>query len=57
MARLTRRAALGASAAAAFAFGWRAAAQEMQPPIIFVHGDGDDAAVWYTVLWRFETRL
>lgn len=25
------------------------------PPIVFVHGNGDDAAVWMTTLWRFES--
>lgn len=24
-------------------------------PIIFVHGDGDSAALWQTTLWRFES--
>ncbi|WP_046868577.1 alpha/beta fold hydrolase [Microvirga massiliensis] len=57
MVRLTRRAVLQTSfaATAAAAFGWRAITQEVQPPIIFVHGDGDDAEIWYTVLWRFES--
>jgi pimeloyl-ACP methyl ester carboxylesterase len=26
-----------------------------QPPIIFVHGNGDSAALWTTTLWRFES--
>jgi len=25
------------------------------PPILFVHGNGDTAALWHTTLWRFET--
>ncbi|HEY6513293.1 MAG TPA: alpha/beta fold hydrolase [Burkholderiaceae bacterium] len=25
------------------------------PPIIFVHGNGDSAALWLTTLWRFES--
>jgi pimeloyl-ACP methyl ester carboxylesterase len=25
------------------------------PPIIFVHGNGDSAAIWYPTLWRFES--
>ena len=25
------------------------------PPIIFVHGNGDTAALWQTTLWRFES--
>lgn len=28
---------------------------ENQPPIIFVHGNGDTAALWTTTLWRFES--
>ena len=27
----------------------------MQIPIIFVHGNGDTAALWLTTLWRFES--
>lgn len=26
-----------------------------RPPILFVHGNGDHAALWMTTLWRFET--
>ncbi len=25
------------------------------PPIVFVHGNGDTAALWLTTLWRFES--
>jgi triacylglycerol lipase len=25
------------------------------PPIVFVHGNGDTAALWQTTVWRFET--
>ena len=25
------------------------------PPIVFVHGNGDSAALWLTTLWRFES--
>ncbi len=25
------------------------------PPIVFVHGNGDTAALWQTTLWRFES--
>lgn len=25
------------------------------PPIVFVHGNGDTAALWITTLWRFES--
>ena len=30
-------------------------AAELQPPIVFVHGNGDTAALWHTTLWRFES--
>ena len=33
---------------------WSAAGGEMRP-ILFVHGNGDSAALWYTTLWRFES--
>lgn len=26
-----------------------------RPPIVFVHGNGDDSAVWTTTVWRFES--
>jgi len=29
-------------------------AAEQQPPIVFVHGNGDTAALWHTTAWRFE---
>jgi len=28
---------------------------EPLPPIVFVHGNGDTAALWITTLWRFES--
>jgi pimeloyl-ACP methyl ester carboxylesterase len=28
---------------------------ETMPPIVFVHGNGDTAALWMTTLWRFES--
>ena len=28
---------------------------ESQPPIVFVHGNGDTAALWNTTIWRFES--
>lgn len=30
-------------------------AAEPLRPILFVHGNGDSAALWYTTLWRFES--
>lgn len=39
---------------------WRASppavpAASLPPPIVFVHGNGDTAALWLTTLWRFES--
>ena len=31
------------------------AAAKPLPPILFVHGNGDTAALWLTTLWRFES--
>ncbi|HEY0878634.1 MAG TPA: alpha/beta fold hydrolase [Zeimonas sp.] len=28
---------------------------DRRPPIVFVHGNGDNAAVWTTLSWRFES--
>jgi len=28
---------------------------EQQPPIVFVHGNGDTGALWQTSIWRFES--
>lgn len=30
-------------------------AAQPQPPIVFVHGNGDTAALWETTIWRFES--
>ena len=30
-------------------------ASSEHPPIVFVHGNGDSAALWQTTLWRFES--
>ena len=29
--------------------------QADKPPVVFVHGNGDSAALWQTTLWRFES--
>src|ERR1700712_4027081 len=63
---LSRRMLLkGASALplAAGGFGRAAVAQTVRvasgiapiPPILFVHGNGDHAALWITTLWRMES--
>ena len=30
-------------------------APDAHPPIVFVHGNGDTAALWLTTIWRFES--
>jgi pimeloyl-ACP methyl ester carboxylesterase len=40
---------------AAFAQATPAASGPEIPPILFVHGNGDHAALWMTTLWRMET--
>jgi pimeloyl-ACP methyl ester carboxylesterase len=57
----SRRTALIALAAAALLSGcalWRggtSSASDLPPPIVFVHGNGDTAALWTTTIWRFES--
>jgi pimeloyl-ACP methyl ester carboxylesterase len=64
--KISRRVLLKATAAlplAASSFGFGAAAQTATrtgggaeiPPILFVHGNGDHAALWMTTLWRMES--
>lgn len=61
MTMTTRRSLLAALIAAAAALAGCAglpspqAAQAQLPPIVFVHGNGDSAALWTTTLWRFES--
>ena len=53
---MLRRLFLGASAAlvlSSCAYGPRAHVDV--PPIVFVHGNGDSAALWQTTQWRFES--
>lgn len=33
----------------------RAVGPAAPPPILFVHGNGDNAALWQTTVWRFES--
>ncbi len=64
--RFSRRALLKTAAVmplAAGSFGRMARAQTAPakpaaaglPPILFVHGNGDHAALWMTTLWRMES--
>lgn len=56
---LTRRALLRASTLAAGLLlagcSSLGPTSEARPPILFVHGNGDSAALWTTTLWRFES--
>src|SRR4249919_849882 len=63
---LTRRTVLrgaGALPLLAGGFGFSALAQTASPPstaadmapVLFVHGNGDHAALWITTLWRMES--
>jgi pimeloyl-ACP methyl ester carboxylesterase len=53
---LTRRHLWAAFAALALLAGCASAPSTSQhPPIVFVHGNGDSAALWQTTLWRFES--
>jgi pimeloyl-ACP methyl ester carboxylesterase len=51
--RALRGAVLGLLLLAAFVS--RPARAADPPPIVFVHGNGDSAALWQTTLWRFES--
>lgn len=53
---MKRRCMLGLAASALMlASGAAQPAPEQVPPIVFVHGNGDTAALWQTTLWRFES--
>jgi pimeloyl-ACP methyl ester carboxylesterase len=55
-ASLTRRhLVLGAAATTMLAACATTPSLETMPPIVFVHGNGDTAALWMTTLWRFES--
>jgi triacylglycerol lipase len=51
---LTRRAALLLITAGLSACALKPA-DTQPPPIVFVHGNGDSAAMWLTTVWRFES--
>lgn len=57
MTGLNRRTFLASGAALATlpVFGCATTAQASLPPIVFVHGNGDTAALWHTMFWRFES--
>ena len=53
--RRTVLTALGLAAAAALAGCSSNPSAVDYPPIVFVHGNGDSAALWQTTMWRFES--
>lgn len=56
--RLRRRQVLSSVAATCLMAGCAPLTQAREsdfPPIIFVHGNGDSAALWQTTAWRFES--
>lgn len=54
---MNRRHALWSLAAAALLAACAAPAPKppAPPPVVFVHGNGDSAALWTTTIWRFES--
>ena len=51
-----RRTFLAAAAAVALVAGCASTPSLQEaPPIVFVHGNGDSAALWQTTVWRFES--
>lgn len=55
---IARRALLGFSAAAVALLAACSTPPHVgasHPPIVFVHGNGDTAALWQTTIWRFES--
>ena len=52
---LSRRTLLMSGAALTVSACATGAAAGSFPPIVFVHGNGDTAALWLTTLWRFES--
>ena len=53
----TRRELLAATGATTLLAACASPAPSMQelPPIVFVHGNGDSASIWQTLIWRFES--
>ena len=53
---LRRRVLLALTSLISLLFGGCATTDdEPPPPIVFVHGNGDTAALWHTTIWRFES--
>jgi triacylglycerol lipase len=52
---LSFRLSLGLTALTLLAAGCAVPPLQATPPIVFVHGNGDTAALWQTTAWRFES--
>jgi pimeloyl-ACP methyl ester carboxylesterase len=52
---MIRRLVLGLAAAFLAACASLDTGEAPPPPVIFVHGNGDTAALWITTIWRFES--
>jgi triacylglycerol lipase len=52
---MIRRSFLGLAAALLVAGCASTPSLQEAPPIVFVHGNGDTAALWQTTVWRFES--
>ena len=52
---ILRRVFLGLTAAILVGCASSVSLEEAPPPIVFVHGNGDTAALWQTTMWRFES--
>jgi triacylglycerol lipase len=46
---------LGMTASLISCSGLPAKSESVMAPIVFVHGNGDTAGIWQTLIWRFET--
>lgn len=55
MPTMFRRAALAVLMGFAVLWAMPAMAADRDPPIVFVHGNGDTAGLWITTIWRFES--
>src|SRR3569832_97471 len=55
MTALFRRALLATMLALLTVASLPAWAADTDPPIVFVHGNGDTAGLWLTTIWRFES--
>lgn len=51
----TRRSFIAVAGALLAACAQAPVPHEVPPPIVFVHGNGDSAALWSTTVWRFES--